>query len=157
VEYRDEASIDNVLVSSQQFPNVDHIPVQSRLLYYHPGRDRLNNNATRRVFPVSRREFIDNYRLNVLTELALQKCSSVSLVVVIIINCFQSIGQSSNQSASSQTNQRHICGYFCYFLSFTFSPTWPDLVCTLGIQGEPKNTPNANPTRATSQWDRQQR
>jgi len=84
VEYRDYASVEDVLCNSKQFPNVDHIPVQSRLLYYHPGRDRLDAPG-RRGFPVSHREVVDNYRLNVLTELDLQKCSSVSLVLIVII------------------------------------------------------------------------
>jgi len=84
VEYRDDASVDNVLAGSKQFPNVDHIPVQSRLLYYHTGRDRLNSSS-HRGFHVSHREFVDNYRLNVLTELALQKCTSVSCVRMIIM------------------------------------------------------------------------
>lgn len=77
VEYRDVTSVDNVLTSCRQFPNVDHVPVQSRLLYYHVGRDRLSG-ASRRGFTVDHREFVDYYRLNVLTELDLQKCSSVS-------------------------------------------------------------------------------
>ena len=84
VEYRDCASVDDVLANSKQFPNGDHIPVQSRLLYYHPSRDRLDG-ASRRGFPVSHRESVDNYRLNVLTELDLQKCSSVCLLIVIVI------------------------------------------------------------------------
>jgi len=77
VEYRDDSSIDNVLASCRQFPNIDRVPVQSRLLYYHAGRDRFSG-AGRRTFQVDHKAFIDNYRLNVLTELALQKCSSVS-------------------------------------------------------------------------------
>jgi len=86
LEYRNEASIDNILASSRQFPNADHIAVQSRLLYYHPGHDTLNSsNARSRVFPVGRQNFVGNYRLNVLTELALQKCSSVSFVLLAII------------------------------------------------------------------------
>jgi len=79
VEYRDDVSVDNLLASGKQFPTVDHVPIQSRLLYFQPGhhRDQLSG-AGRRGFSVSHREFVDNYRLHTLTELALQKCSSVS-------------------------------------------------------------------------------
>ena len=76
VEYRDDSGVDNVLASCRQFPNQDRIPVQSRLLYFYAGRDRFSA-ARRRGFPVDRSETVDNYRLNVLTELALRKCSSV--------------------------------------------------------------------------------
>jgi len=77
VEYRDTSCIDNVLASCKQFPNTDRIPVQSRLLYYHVGRERLRS-ISRPSFPIDHRESVDNYRLNVLTELTLQKCSTVS-------------------------------------------------------------------------------
>jgi len=78
VEYRDVSSVDNVLSSCVQFPNVDHIPVESRLLYYHSGNRNRLTVAGRRGFSVDHREFVDHYRLNVLTELSLQKCSTVS-------------------------------------------------------------------------------
>jgi len=77
VEYRDVSGVENVLANCKQFPNVDHVPVQSRLLYYHVGRDHLNVAGQRR-FTVQHREFVNNYRLNVLSELDLRKCSSVS-------------------------------------------------------------------------------
>jgi len=76
VEYRDVSSVDSVLATCRQFPNADHIPVQSRLLYYHPGRERFHA-VSRCRFPIEHCESVDNYRQNVLTELDLRKCTSV--------------------------------------------------------------------------------
>jgi len=73
VEYQDVSSVNNVLADCKQFPNVDRIPVQSRLLYYHAGRERFRSPS----IPFEHRKYVDHYRQNVLTELDLQKCTSV--------------------------------------------------------------------------------
>ena len=80
VEYHDVESVNSVLADCKQFPNIDRIPVQSRLLYFHPGRERFHSGS-RQNFPIDHHEFVDSYRLNVLTEVDLQKCTSVGSII----------------------------------------------------------------------------
>jgi len=78
VEYRDDTGVDSILSNCRQFPDTDNVPVQSRMLYYQARRERWSAAGHRNSYQVQHRKFFDNYRLNVLTELALQKCPTVS-------------------------------------------------------------------------------